>query len=198
MNHIYIRTALIGVTAGIVTLVGIIAIDNYDPWDELQKAVARQRLSPTERQELDRLRAEREIERDDRDRARDQRTATTRAQFRPDLLQGGHSAHALEELSVPALINETERAITRSKSRWEPHGWWCGHRDALLDEFDRRTGWSVKRHLSELDQLRLDDADKRISDARFALPAAAPVPAISRTAPPRTVNRDFDGPDSEQ
>lgn len=202
MNPNHIRTASIGtiagITAGCITVASIVAWDTYDPWATLQNAIARRRLTPAEREELDRLRAEKSLRSADLTRARDARVAATRALFRPDLLNLRHQGSTLDTLSVPALIAETKFAINACKN---PTPWirqtWVGHRDALLDEFDRRTGWDVKYRLPELDQLRLEAAERHISTARFGLPTAPPVPAPIGPPALSAEYPDVTGPDDQ-
>lgn len=201
MNHNYIRTAVIGVTTGVtagcVTVGAIIAWDTYDPWGTLQKAIARCRLSPAERQELRRLQDEKATRSAGLARVRDARIAATRAQFLPALLRLDHRVDVLEDLTVPALIVETERALQICQQSPVTSACW-GHRNALLSEFDRRTGWDVKSHLSELDQMRLDAAERRIASAQFA-PASPPPPTAAAPQPAalRTEYPDFTGPNDQ-
>ncbi|QLY33280.1 hypothetical protein H0264_14510 [Nocardia huaxiensis] len=200
-NHF--RTLTIGVTAGaitgVVTVAGIIAWDEHDPWGMLCHAVARRRLSPAERWELDRLRAEQANQRSADARVRDLQTATTRAKFRPDLLAVGIKASTLEELPIPALIFEVLRAseLSRSADGTMPattRDMWWNQRNALLDEFDQRRGWDVKRHLSELDQLRLDSAQKKVALHRYTLPPAAASPDLDPFGDPADDYFNASGP----
>ncbi|WP_330183835.1 hypothetical protein OHB26_09520 [Nocardia sp. NBC_01503] len=177
MNPNHIRTAVIGLTAGVtagaVTVATIIAIDNYDPLGKLTHAVAYRRLSPADRTELDRRRADRAAAETDRLHTRDTVAAATRAGFQPPLLLIRNRCQDLTELTVPALIEEIERAVTMGRDS-EAGAIWTTHLNALVNEFGRRRGWNVRSGLSELDQLRLEAAEKLVSTAQFVrIPQAA-------------------------
>lgn len=197
MNRNQIRAAMIGVTAGvtagIVTVAGIIAYDDYDRWDKARHAIARWRLLPVDRTELDRLRAARTARDSARRHARASATTLTRLCFQPGLLLPHHLVGTLQELSVPALITEIERAMHQA-TRMTGASNWPGHRDALLDEFHRRHSWPTELSLPELDRLRLDAAADHLQT--LAATAALRIPVAAPTANGFDYPK-FEGPDDD-
>ncbi|WP_433622753.1 hypothetical protein [Nocardia sp. CA-120079] len=187
MNRNLIRPTGIGVTAGVVaavvTVAGLIAWEDYDPWDRLQQAIARQRLSPAERAEFDRLQAARTAEAEAKTRAEKAQHAETRAKFQPYLISTEHPVAALDELSAPMLIRAIEQAAAHVSSyRANPSVGsdvdavtrWSGHLDALRDEFRRRRTWENRRQFSHLDQLRMEAVEKQVYAIEFAEAWATP------------------------
>ncbi|WP_327114175.1 hypothetical protein OHB12_33710 [Nocardia sp. NBC_01730] len=212
MNHNDFRAAIVGVTAGVVagavTVAGVIAFDDMDLWGQAERALARRRLSPADRAELERLEdAERSRSRA-RTRARQEITAEIRAKFVPGFIGGKHPVASLEELSVPQLITGIEHAETKvHENPWliggvEQHRAWSDHLAALLDEFHRRRGRDVHRRLSLLDQQLMQSAETRMNTAKFApptLPRQAPRPAPTPVEIPADSPYqypDFIGPDA--
>ncbi|MFE3195024.1 hypothetical protein ACFXHA_38880 [Nocardia sp. NPDC059240] len=194
MNRNHFRTAVIGVTAGVtaglITVAGIIAYDDYGPLSKAREALNRRRLLSADRAELDRLRAARTTHYAGLRTARDERTTLTRMLFRPGLLLPHNMVALLEDLSVPALLTEIERAVFQC-GRLEGASNWPGHRDALINEFNRRRNWAIEYTLPELDRLRLEAAADRVqgmaADAVLRRPVFASRPAGTESV--------FEGPD---
>lgn len=187
-----------GVTAGIVLVAGAIVYDSYDPWGKLQHALARARLTPEERSELDRITAEKKAQDEAAGDAEEYRLAVTRSQFRPELLSADVRADTVEGLSVPELVSEIDRVLGMFRAhRITPaEAWWWEQRAALLAEFDHRTNWRVKQRLPQLDQLRLEIATHRISQQRYQRPTPPPT-AASPAEPTGLDHPDFTSPGAE-
>ncbi|MBL1079491.1 hypothetical protein JK358_34305 [Nocardia sp. 2] len=213
MHHNTIRATGIGVTAGvvagIVTVAGIIACDDYGALDKLSRAVARRGLSPAQRWELDQLTAQKAEQQAQRISAREQQAAAVRAMFDPDLLPYNSDATTVEELTVEELVRGFGLVHRYCMSGRAARLWW-DQRAALLSEFDRRSVWSIKHRLSLLDQTRLEVADAEIQRQRheFAPVAASTAAADTGDAllcpPARPVGTRkyppypaFTGPDSD-
>ncbi|MGY1948923.1 hypothetical protein [Nocardia asiatica] len=190
------RAATIGVTAGVVagvvTIAGAIAYDEFDLRGQAERALARRRLSPAERAELERLEAAKQAKDSAKELDRTTRTAEIRSKFQPTFIEGKRAVASLEELTVPQLVTAIERGEhtlqTYRNDPWGPNveliARWSEHMTALLDEFHRRRGWQVHRQLSLPDQLRMELAEARMNTAKFQptfLPwqatTSAPAPA---------------------
>ncbi|QLY33998.1 hypothetical protein H0264_18740 [Nocardia huaxiensis] len=194
MNQHTVRGIAIGVGAGIaagaVVLGGLVAVVEYELPDKVRDGIARRRLAPGDRAELDRLRAARTAGRLAATRTDRERHARIRAKYAPQLLATEHRRHSLQSLPVPALIAEIEAASVICQdptSAWQDHNTWWDHRAALFDEFERRRRWDVKCDLPELDRLRLDAAEHLIS-LRYT--AAMPANRLAPVTTDRTANEE--------
>ncbi|MBU3066424.1 hypothetical protein KO481_33495 [Nocardia sp. NEAU-G5] len=166
-----------GLTAFAAMLAGSFVLIEFDLWDTVAEQWARHRLTPAERAESDRIRAER-AERDRRnlaivdqaERDRETHDAEVRNGFRPELLNTARAVTTMGELTVPELVAEIHFAdmqlYRRPVSPWLHD--WHGHREALLHEFiESRNSWLARARVSRTERLRLDIAAEQIEQAPF-------------------------------
>ncbi|MGN2640603.1 hypothetical protein ACTD5D_31425 [Nocardia takedensis] len=186
MNRNDIRPALVGVTAGALTMAGLAAVLEYDVAGRVADRIERARMSPAQRAESDalaaRIRAHHQqvCARIDADRAR------RREAFRPELVTTVDGITALEDFTVEQLITEIRerRRLLRRITRAGGHRPEDGRTDfqtcveqlgALREEFDHRR-WRTAG-ISRLDQRRLDAAAEEVH---------GPGPTDSPDSPTRT------------
>ncbi|MET9030465.1 hypothetical protein ABZW96_33335 [Nocardia sp. NPDC004168] len=170
MNRNDIRPAAVGIAAGAAMFAGLIAWIEIDPWNSMAERVARHRLSPAERAEIERI----EAERDERSREyaaktkQDQESQRLQVQdgFSPELLKTPGSVTSPQELSVEDLVAEIEYA-EEARYQYPISGLWFRHCDALAQEFmERRNNWETRSKLPRVERLRLDIAADRVRTAR--------------------------------
>ncbi|WP_063046246.1 hypothetical protein [Nocardia pseudovaccinii] len=176
MNRNNIRPAAVGIAAGAAMFAGLIAWVEIDPWNNMVDRVARRRLSPAERAEIERI----ETKRDEWNREyaaksnqnRESQRLQVQEGFSPELLQTPGLVTSPQEMSVEDLVAEIEHA---EKSRYQyplsDVGSWFRHCEALHQEFtERRNNWETRSKLPRVEQLRLDIAADRVSVARSPRP----------------------------
>ncbi|KAA8884256.1 hypothetical protein F3087_34090 [Nocardia colli] len=166
-----IRSVLLGIALGAGMFAALFVWGEYDPWNTLAGHLAKRRLTPGERAELERLNLERRArdtlyhalsEQDQRER--DEHAALVAAGFNPDLLNTPEQVHSPRDLDLAGLVAEIEHA--EHSYRHADHTLLYPHREALFQEFTRRNGWQARARLSRTDQLRLDIAFDRVVTTR--------------------------------
>lgn len=204
MNRNDIRPAAVGIAAGAAVFAGLIAWVEIDPWNNVVERVARHRLTPAERAELERISAERAerdrkflatVERDQEDR--EKLRLQVQDGFCPELLKTPGSVASPQELSTDDLVAEIEYA-EQSRYQYTSSGSRFGHCEALAQEFrERRNDWQVRAKLPRVEQLRLDIAAARVDAAR-SRPVVIQTPVDEATnvvSWPEFPYPEFTGPD---
>ncbi|MBF6302258.1 hypothetical protein IU459_32665 [Nocardia amamiensis] len=172
MNRNDIRPAAVGIAAGAAAFAGLIAWVEIDPWNSMAERVARRRLSPAERAEIERIEAKRDEWNREYAAKSKQDRESQRLQvqdgFCPQLLKTPDSVTSPQELSTNDLVAEIEYA---EKSRYQypisGDGSWFQHCEALAQEFrERRNDWETRSKLPRVERLRLDIAAERVSAAQ--------------------------------
>ena len=172
MNRNIIRPAAIGISAGVSVFAALYALVEFDPFDDIEDYLARRRLTPGERAELDRIAAE-QAERDQLYRAqreqdeqeREQQAATVAAGFAPELLSTPGMVATAQELTLPQLVAEIIHAEQQFRSGCGPAERYA-HCAALFGEWRRRNDYRMRSTLPRVEWLRLDIAREQIETAR--------------------------------
>lgn len=190
MNTNDIRPAAIGIAAGVLAFAGLIAWVEIDPLDTALDAIARRRLTPQERAELDRIAAE-DAELNARyAEQRQARRDRLADKFHPELLREPGSVERAEDLSLDDLVAEYVHVQQLYKRTPWVNGDIGEHREALFAEIDRRRGLRFYIRQPRTEQLRIDIAHDRMQKLRdevFEIPKrTAPHPP---PRPPRTSSR---------
>ncbi|WP_370011683.1 hypothetical protein [Nocardia cyriacigeorgica] len=197
MNTNDIRPAAIGVAAAVLAFAGLVAWVEIDPLDPVLEALARCKLTPQERAELDRMAAE-DAERKARwAEQREAELAEPGDTFNPELLRAPGSVTSPLELSHDQLVAEYAHAdgLWRSMPR-HPNGEY-GHLRALEAELNRRYQLRFHTRQPRSEQLRIDiarDQVQKIREAVFEIPQRTrPVPAADTIADDG-IYPEFSGP----
>ena len=186
MNRKNIQAAAIGVTAGVMTVAGIIAWDEMDPVGTIRRATERRHLTPAEREEWDALQAQRLAESAEHAGDLDDKRQAALAKFRPEMLTVA-KVDQIDQLTVPELLTEIAAAHTAHRAQWVlPYGErdhaamkvWNDQIEALTEHFRQLNTGKLRRprQLSALDCRRLERAHISVYD-------------YSRWMPPRSMAR---------
>lgn len=189
MSYNNIRPAAIGITAGALTAVALVALIEYDPIDTAIDRLAQLKLTPAERAELARIdqkagdrSREAHAFKERRDAERAETDALDLAGFAPDLLSTPGLAATAAELTIAELAAEIVRAEqVRRAHRFRAPGLAEAHRrhhSALNCEWRRRDALDARFKLSRPEALRHRIATEKVQAARLApwppLPTVAP------------------------
>lgn len=207
MNRKNVQAAAIGATAGVMTVVGIIAWDELDPVGTIRRATERHHLTPAEREEWDALQAQQQAESAEQARQLDDRRQAALAKFRPGMLTVA-KVDQIDQLTVPELLTEIAAAHAEHRAQWVlPYGErdhaamkaWNDQIEALTEHFRQLNTGKLQRprQLSTLDCLRLELAHvsvydysrwmpprsmaRQVADARSSADPVTPTPSIPNT-----------------
>lgn len=182
MNRNDIRPAVVGIAAGVATIAGLIAWFEIEPHLAVIDYLARRKLTPAERAELDRIAAEQRAEQAERasfykrqDAEEAARRAEVLAGFEPELLTTAAAVSGVDELSLEELVAELVYTETkyRSLDGWIRDPRTGDHAAALRAEWRRRDSGLQRWTRPRVEQLRYDLARHKIEAA-----TRAPYPPI--------------------
>ncbi|MFE3000731.1 hypothetical protein ACFXG4_37745 [Nocardia sp. NPDC059246] len=176
MHNNTIRTiglgTAVGVVAGVATVATIIAVDTWDLDIRVSEAVARWRMTPDERVELDVAQQQLDHQARQRRQRYERNEIDKRSKFAPELLTGVQGR--LAELPLSQLITEILYARGRLGDSWGADPMpgqrdfpainrWTEHLEAMRSEFDRRReNPAPGQSLSLLDRKRWDAAHNAV------------------------------------